>query len=337
MLLNFGGNIGMYGRMDRVVDGFYAASRHPDAASLKGVGMTMEGIENNPVMYELLLELPWRKPPFTKEEWLRGYVKARYGKDDPRLQEAWQILGRTVYNCSVVQEGTTESVFCARPALAISGASSWGTSEMYYAPGETRRVAALFLEVSGQYKGNNNFEYDLADIMRQAIADKGNVLQKKVTEAYRAQDKVAFRSLSREFLQLILWQDSLLATRPEFRLGTWLARAKAKGETEAEKQLYEWNARVQITTWGNRKAADEGGLRDYSHREWAGLLKDFYYPRWKAYFDLLERRLEGEEVEDIDWYALEEPWTLRNNSYDSVAEGNITEVAPFLFREIFGD
>lgn len=337
MLLNFGGNIGMYGRMDRVVDGFYAASRHPDAASLKGVGMTMEGIENNPVMYELLLELPWRKTPFTKEEWLRGYVKARYGKDDPRLQEAWQILGRTVYNCPVVQEGTTESVFCARPALAISGASSWGTSEMYYAPGETRRVAALFLEVSGQYKGNNNFEYDLADIMRQAIADKGNVLQKKVTEAYRAQDKMAFRSLSREFLQLILWQDSLLATRPEFRLGTWLVRAKAKGETETEKQLYEWNARVQITTWGNRKAADEGGLRDYSHREWAGLLKDFYYPRWKAYFDLLKRRLEGEEVEDIDWYALEEPWTLRNNSYDSVAEGNITEVAPFLFREIFGD
>ena len=184
-------------------------------------------------------------------------------------------------------------------------------------PEESKKVAALFLEVSEQYKGNNNFEYDLADIMRQALADKGNVLQKKITEAYRLKDETAFRNLSREFLQLILWQDTLLATRPEFRLGTWLERAKAKGETEEEKRLYEWNARVQITTWGNRQAADKGGLRDYSHREWAGLLKDFYYPRWKAYFDLLEKRLAGEEIEDIDWYAFEEPWTLKNKVYAS--------------------
>lgn len=336
MLLNFGGNVGMYGRMDRVINGFYAAVQHPNGASLRGVGKTMEGIENNPVMYELLLELPWRKIPFTKEEWLKGYVKARYGKDDPRLQQAWQILGKAAYNCPVVQEGTTESVFCARPAEEISGASSWGTSELYYAPEESKKVAALFLEVSEQYKGNNNFEYDLADIMRQALADKGNVLQKKITEAYRLKDETAFRNLSREFLQLILWQDTLLATRPEFRLGTWLERAKAKGETEEEKRLYEWNARVQITTWGNRQAADKGGLRDYSHREWAGLLKDFYYPRWKAYFDLLEKRLAGEEIEDIDWYAFEEPWTLKNKVYASAPEGNIIDVAPLVFREVFG-
>lgn len=336
MLLNFGGNVGMYGRMDRVINGFYAAIQHPNGASLRGVGKTMEGIENNPVMYELLLELPWRKTPFTKEEWLNTYVKARYGKEDTRLQQAWQILGKSVYNCPVVQEGTSESVFCARPAEEIAAASSWGTSKLYYAPEESEKAAALFLEVSEQYRGNNNFEYDLTDVMRQALADKGNALQKKITQAYRAKDKAIFRKLSQEFLQLILWQDTLLATRPEFRLGTWLERAKAKGETEDEKKLYEWNARVQITTWGNRQAADKGGLRDYSHREWAGLLKDFYYPRWKAYFDLLEKRLTGEQVEDIDWYAFEEPWTLKNNVYASAPEGNITDLAPLVFREVFG-
>lgn len=53
------------------------------AATLKGVGMTPEGIENNPVMYELVMELPWRPDRFTKEEWLKEYVKARYGVDDP--------------------------------------------------------------------------------------------------------------------------------------------------------------------------------------------------------------------------------------------------------------
>lgn len=80
---------------------------------------------------------------------------------------------------------------------------------------------------------------------------------------------------------MILLQDELLATRPEFKVGTWIARARSLGGTPEEKELYEWNARVQITTWGNRLAADEGGLRDYAHREWNGILKDFYYMRWK--------------------------------------------------------
>lgn len=38
---------------------------------MKGVGMTMEGSENNPVMFELLCELPWRPARFDKDEWLK--------------------------------------------------------------------------------------------------------------------------------------------------------------------------------------------------------------------------------------------------------------------------
>ena len=37
MLLNFGGNVGMYGRMDRVINGFYAADQHPKGATISGV------------------------------------------------------------------------------------------------------------------------------------------------------------------------------------------------------------------------------------------------------------------------------------------------------------
>lgn len=61
MLLNYGGNVGLHGKMDNVIDNFYLAKADPHAsATLKGVGMTPEGIENNPVMYELVMELPWR-------------------------------------------------------------------------------------------------------------------------------------------------------------------------------------------------------------------------------------------------------------------------------------
>ena len=334
MLLNFGGNVGMYGRMDRVIDGFYAA-RELRKGTLCGVGITMEGIENNPVMYELLLELPWRPEKFTKEEWVEGYVKARYGCDDSRLRQVWQILSETVYNCPDIREGTVESVFCARPAEEVHSASSWGSSRMYYPPEESEKAAKLMLSVADRYAGNNNFEYDLVDVVRQAIADRGNRLQKEVTAAYRAGKKADFQRLSREFLDLILVQDSLLTTRREFKVGNWIAQARKIGRTEDEKRLYEWNARVQITTWGNRKAADEGGLRDYSHREWSGLLKDFYYPRWKAYFDMLGQRLNGVQVQDIDWYAMEEPWTWLRNDYPAEPEENAVEIAQWAYGKVF--
>ena len=86
MLLNYGANVGLHGKMDNVIDNYYLAKENLRArATLKGVGMTPEGIENNPVMYELLMELPWRPERFTKEDWLKGYVKARYGKDDCQI------------------------------------------------------------------------------------------------------------------------------------------------------------------------------------------------------------------------------------------------------------
>lgn len=333
MLLNFGGNVGMYGRMDRVISGYYAACGHRQGRTLKGVGMTMEGIESNPVMYELLMELPWRSERFSADRWVTGYVKARYGCDDPCLQQAWRLLARTAYNCPDIREGTVESVFCARPSEEVRSASSWGSSRMYYDPAVFRKAAEAMLEVADRYAGNNNFEYDLVDVVRQAVADRGNELRKEVMVAYRAQDQAEFLRLSSRFLELILVQDSLLGVRREFRLGNWLERARRWGETDREKQLYEWNARVQVTTWGDRTAADEGGLHDYAHKEWAGLLKDFYYPRWKIFFGELQKRLAGQETETIDWYGLEERWTLQQNEYPSRPSGNVIATARWAYEK----
>ena len=53
---------------------------------------------------------------------------------------------------------------------------------------------------------------------------------------------------SQHFLHLILLQDHLLGTRKEFKVGTWIEAARSAGQTQEEKALYEWNARVQITT-----------------------------------------------------------------------------------------
>ncbi|MEG1574065.1 MAG: alpha-N-acetylglucosaminidase [Bacteroidales bacterium] len=341
MLLNFGGNVGMFGRMDKVINGYYKAQNHPNGKTMKGVGLTPEGIANNPVMYELLTELPWRTKPFTKEEWVKDYARARYGTEDAKLTEAWEIMANTAYNCHSEQEGETESVFCARPKEDIHSISTWGTSKIYYNVEDFRKAAECMLSVANKYRGNNNFEYDLVDVVRQTLSDRGNILQKDITTAYREKDKDKFSKLSKKFLDLILLQDHLLSSRSEFMLGTWLQQAKEKGKVKKEKQLYEWNARTLITVWGNREAAEVGGLHDYSNREWSGMLKDFYYPRWKTWFNTMQNRIDGieeeeEEEEETDWYTIEEAWTRKRNVFPSHPNADPIDTAIEVYKTVFG-
>lgn len=336
MLLNYGGNVGLHGKMKHVIDEFYKAKTSSFGKTMKGVGMTMEGSENNPVMFELLCELPWRPARFDKDEWLKNYTVARYGKADKAVQDAWLLLSNTIYNCPAknTQQGTHESVFCGRPDYDVYQVSSWSEMEPYYKPEDIIRVAGIMLSAADRFKGNNNFEYDLIDIVRQAVAEKGRLVYPIMIDAYKAGEKELFAASSQRFLDLILLQDKLLAARPEFKVGTWIEKARNLGTTPEEKDLYEWNARVQVTTWGNRVAADEGGLRDYAHKEWNGLLRDFYYNRWKVWIDRQKAQLNGAPVKAIDFYAIEEPWTKQTNPYSSQAEGDVIEVAKEVYAKI---
>ena len=356
MLENFGANVGLHGRMNQLLHNFYSTKQSsPNTQHLKGIGFTMEGSENNPVMFELMSELPWRTE-CKKEDWIKGYVKARYGKTSPEIERAWQLLSETIYNCPAGnnQQGPHESIFCGRPSLNNFQVKSWSKMRNYYDPQATLEAAQLMTGIADQYKGNNNFEYDLVDICRQALADQGRLQYLKTIADYNGFSRKAFAKDAHRFLEMILLQDKLLGTRTEFRLGHWTEAARKLGTTQQEKDLYEWNARVQITTWGNRICADKGGLHDYAHKEWQGILKDFYYKRWKIFMDALAKQMEdythpneealgasknanktSSELFDlalpkgpqIDWYSIEEPWTLQHNIYSSRPEGDCISMA----------
>ena len=351
LLENFGANVGLHGRMDQLLNNFYSSKEN-----CKGIGFTMEGSENNPVMFELMSELPWRAEKFTKEQWIKSYVKARYGVEDKAIEDAWLALVKSIYNCPAGnnQQGPHESIFCGRPTLNNFQASSWSKMKNYYDPAMTKKAAKLMNSVAEKYRGNNNFEYDLVDITRQALADQARIQYQKTIADYKAFSRKQFDRDANRFLKMLLLQDKLLGTRTEFRVGHWTQNALNAGKTAEEKKLYEWNARVQITTWGNRYCADTGGLRDYAHKEWQGLLKDFYYVRWKSYFDALAAQMKAQTAPQpellgggpnatktaaelfamalpqevkLDYYTMEEPWTLDQTPYSAAPEGSPVDVA----------
>ena len=339
MLLNFGGNVGMFGKLQHVVDEYYKARCSSFKSTMKGVGLTMEGIENNPVMYELVSELPWRDAKFSWKEWLHDYVEARYGNiNNAKVHDAWLLLARSVYGAGakIVEQGCHESVLCARPALDVYQVSSWSEMEEFYNPDDVINAARLMVEASHEVKANDNFRYDLVDVTRQAIAEQARYVYDEVVAAYKAKDRKMFDYTTKRFLDILLQQDRLLSSMPDFMVGGWIRSARNLGQNEQERNHYEWNARVQITTWGNRSAAERGGLREYAHKEWNGVLADFYYPRWKAYFEALAATLDGKPMKDIDFYAMDEKWTLLHNVYPYEAQGDTVEFSQTAFENVFG-
>lgn len=326
MLLNFGGNEGLYGKLDHVTQAIDAA-RH-SATPPAGIGLTMEGIENNPVMYELVSDLVWTADSTVcSRQWLRNYTRSRYGKLSPAIDLAWTLLANSVYSADSAnrQQGTTESPFCARPSDNPVNASSWANAEPYYDPADVIRAACVFASVADSFSDSPHYIHDLIDVTRQAVAEAGRLEARKFADAATHGDSAAYHAAAKRFLNLILVQDTLLASTPSFRLGHFTEAARKSAVSQEISDGMERDARRLVTTWGNRTASDTGGLHDYSNREWQGLLADFYYPRWQRWF--AERMAQWPEMPEIDFYHMEELWVDSTRHYSPTSSANPVSAA----------
>lgn len=303
MLLNFGGNIGMHGRMNQLVDGFNKARNSARfSPTLRGVGSTAEGVENNPVMYELLFDLPWIQGNIDVDEWLKNYLHARYGSEpSDSIIEAWSRLQASVYNAPVDYpgEGTVESIICARPGWHLKRTSTWGAATLFYPPSLTSEAASL---MASQGEGNN-FEYDFIDISRQANADEANRLLGEMSCLMDEGKTEEARQLSLRFLELIDLQDFILSKRSDMSVESWMDAAVKCADNDAQLKENVANAAMLITVWGDSTASNRGGLHDYSHREWGGLIRGLYKKRWEAFFD---HQFNGAPASD--YYRMELDW-----------------------------
>ncbi|NOU46212.1 MAG: alpha-N-acetylglucosaminidase [Bacteroidales bacterium] len=331
-LLNFGSKVGMVGKLDTYATEPIRALNTDFGKSVCGIGTMMEGCETNPVNYELIYEMAWRKQTPDVSAWVNDFVYARYGKDSPKAREAWQLLYKSVYSCPTKQEGSSESIFCARGAMQVTGAFRWGTIRINYDPNDLQNALKLLLECANECKEIDTYQYDIVDITRQVIANYGQKVYADMIMAFNTKDRAGFENVSGLFLRLISYQDSLLATRKEFLLGNWLESAKSAAVTKNERDLFEWNARTLITVWGNRGVSEE--LHDYSNREWSGLLKDFYLPRWELFIDSLQHEIVGQRADAIDYYVWENAWTLKKNIFPNTPAPNSVTTAQGILKAL---
>ncbi len=319
---NFGGTPAMFGKLSTIAQAMPAALADPQRGRMSGMGMMMEGIDNNPVVYELTAEMGWRSEAPDVGEWVRDYARRRYGKPDADTESAWQGFLETVYQSST----SPKSFICARPDM--KDLPVWNGGDASYDTVALLGACDKLLAASNRFGTEDTYQYDLVNATRQVLSNLAHPLYQDCIDAYKAKDAVALRTASETYLALLQDMDALLATRREFLLGRWLGAAKRWATDADDARHLEWNARNQVTLWGPK----DSDLHEYAHKHWSGLVTGFYLPRWKQFFDRLQQSLvEDKPFDAKQWQRditnWEEAWTHETDASPDTPSGSAVDAA----------
>ncbi|XP_066344686.1 alpha-N-acetylglucosaminidase-like isoform X2 [Miscanthus floridulus] len=336
MLHNFAADFEMYGVLDALASGPIDA-RLSDNSTMVGVGMSMEGIEQNPIVYDLMSEMAFHHRQVDLQVWVETYPTRRYGKPVKGLQDAWWILYQTLYNCTDGKNDKNRDVIVAFPDVEPFVIETPG---LYV---NTRQMCSTMPSKNyiGKDSSSNAYDhphlwYDLVDLTRQVLAKYANDVFLKIIESYKSNNMNQVTILCQHFLNLVNDLDTLLSSHEGFLLGPWLESAKGLARNSEQEIQYEWNARTQITMWFDNTETKASLLRDYANKYWSGLLRDYYGPRAAIYFKHLLLSMEKNAPFALtewrrEWISLTNKWQSDRKVFSTTATGDSLNISWSLY------
>lgn len=269
---NFGGRTCTVGDLDFYLNGHLNALTSANKGNLVGYGTAPEGIENNEVLYEILTTASWSTTHQDINEWLKNYSIARYGSCPDQMVEFWGKMLSSAYG------------FCSsRAEYRIQQQPYYGLGGRYDVSKEYLEGLEKYIACADELSGSEAYMTDLALYGGFYAFGKAEVLADQIHEAYLEGDGEKAAALEERFFKLMSYADRFFDGNEVTRLQRWIDFARSWGDTQEEKDSYEADARRLVTVWGEGGRHD--GLNDYSCRMWSGLIRDYYIPRWKHYFD----------------------------------------------------
>ncbi len=305
---NFGERPGLYGPLQHYADEAFRAHTGEFGSYLQGTGVMPEGIANNPVAYDFVLELSWHGDHVDAGRWLDGYVAYRYGRADPDLGQAWALLLKSAYAGG---EGMPESVLCSRPATPATAPSHWAKPDLAYDPAVFAQAVELFARASGRFRDSETYRLDLVSFQVQVLANRALSVSRELADAMKERSRPAFEGAAGRFLELGRASDALLSSEAYYRLDTYRAKAAAYGATPAERAECLQNGMALITTWAGDDR-NEDKLHDYAYKAWGGMMDSYDMGRWRAYFDNVGKTWDTPGARAPDFFAWERRWAEDN-------------------------
>ena len=322
-LHNFGARTEFHGDMSNFAKNnlLAAIKKYPETAS--GTGLFMEGILQNPMVYDLIFDLWWRNEPVQLDSWLGGYVLRRYGVAEGPSLQAWDIMVKKGLYRPGSPGMEMGSMICARPALNCKKSGPGGEVKMFCNPEDLLKSWELLIEDQARCSTSEGYRFDVVDMGRQNLSYYAQEIHQDVWAAFLLKDKSAFAKSSALFIDVLRDVDRLCETRSEYRFGDWLEAARKWGTTPEEADLYDKNATMLLTLWGPEDGPDIN--LDYSWREWSGMIREFYIPRWQMFHKMLADKLDkGENYseEGLRMVCDREAWKA-NDFYKTLADWEI--------------
>ena len=269
VLYNFGGKVSLNGDLPRIAANLDSVLQSPDQGRLTGLGMTMEGLGTNPIVPDFVMDQTWRDSVPPLDEWTRDYVARRYGAPT-------RMRGTPGSCCSprrIARRAQTGKFLAERPQFYVKGTAYRSEPVPPYDPRDAGAGARLAAGGGAGARRERRLPLRRRQPHAPGAGQLGVPLVNQVQDAYTRKDlhgtplrrRIACSGCSRDL-------DELVGTRREFLLGRWLADAKRWGTTDAERRLYEWNARNIITLWGTKCTEGQNDdLNLYAYKEWQGM------------------------------------------------------------------
>lgn len=331
---NFGGRSGLGGKLALIADEIPKALSHENKGQLVGIGLAPEGIGYNPIIYDLLTEMNWRSSVADLKEWISDFANRRYGYSSDNIYLTWGKLLKTVYS-GPKSYPPLETIICAYPSLSIKKAGSNGSTEIYYNNKDLVEALKYLLKEKKQLSGLETYQHDVVDITRQIGANIANEMYSELVNAIEQKNVIMLENISSKLFELFIDLDNLLSSNKRFSLGSWLNAAKAKAKDNDDLKILEWNARRQITLWSSPEIYE---FHDYANKQWGGLIKDYYLPRWKIFVELqrdcLLNDTKFDEIEfkkqTLEWA---EEWSNKNDEFENVNNENSIVLAEDLLKK----
>ncbi|CAF2721028.1 unnamed protein product [Rotaria sp. Silwood2] len=291
MLHDFGGNNFLFGSLVSVTNGPQAA-RNFSHDHMVGVGITMEGINQNEIMYEFALEQSWRSPlndielNDSKREYC-GIASENKSSDHPVPDSAlyaWQLLGNSVYRKNLYGD---HPIMLSRPRVNIEQDINFDIKSLLLA-------WELLIDASNELD-SDLFRYDLVDITKEVLQYKFVSVYIQFMSAYNQSDLYGVGTQAAILVDILEDTELVLASDHRFLLGNWIRDALQFAQNEENIHFYNFNAKLQVSIWGNNYTLD---LYDYANKFWSGMIQNYYAQRWYVFFDVVIKSLiEGHPID----------------------------------------
>ena len=317
---NFGGNTTLTGNVKESGERLELALAD-GGSNLRGIGSTLEGLDVMQFPYEYIFEKAW-STDISNKSWLENLADRHTGTISPAVREAWDILFNQIY----VQVPKTLGVLPNfRPVMGKGN----GRTDIKYSNTVLLKAWEKLLGVP--FCNRDAMRLDLITVGRQFLGNYFMNIKKEFDRMYKAGDVYALHTCGAEMREILHDLECLNAFHTYCSLDTWIAGARALGDTPELKDYYEKNARNLITTWG-------GSLNDYASRTWAGLIKDYYAKRWDMYIEKVidaagPGRAFDQKALDAELKIFEDAWVDSVTPIKVESKGDLLEFSRHLLRK----